>query len=279
MTNPPRTQDDYGEEPVEAARRVLIDIGQVLGSWFEDSLVLVGGWVPGLLLTDVDEPHVGSIDVDLALDADRLQDGRYAEIVKALLATRRYVQSEQPFRLSARVDLGTGRAPVEVHVDFLKPLQRRRGRKRQRLLPDFRPLDADGCAAAFVHPQQVRLTGRTVSGAENSVRLMVASIEAFLVMKAYALAKRDKPKDAYDICYCLEHASVGIAGLAARWRENRQQRHIGEAIGHLRDKFASVASFGPQQVVAFHAAQSPELRAMQARRAFELVTRFLGLVG
>jgi hypothetical protein len=25
-------------------------------------------------------------------------------------------------------------------------------------------------------------------------------------MKAYALAGRDRPKDAYDICYCLDHS-------------------------------------------------------------------------
>lgn len=48
-----------------AARRVLVDVGQVLAS-FVDCLVVVGGWTPDLLLPDADERHVGSIDVDLA---------------------------------------------------------------------------------------------------------------------------------------------------------------------------------------------------------------------
>jgi len=41
MTPEPRTQHDYGARQVEAARRVLVDLGQVLGAWFSDSIVVV----------------------------------------------------------------------------------------------------------------------------------------------------------------------------------------------------------------------------------------------
>jgi hypothetical protein len=63
---------------VEAARRVLVDLGHVLAS-FSDCMVVVGGWTPDLLMPKEDEPHVGSIDVDLALDAAKLNEGRYAD--------------------------------------------------------------------------------------------------------------------------------------------------------------------------------------------------------
>lgn len=88
MVTEPRVHHEYEARQVAAARRVLIDLGQVLGSWFKDSIVVVGGWVPDLLMPQVDEPHIGSIDVDLALDADKLGDGRYAEVVKSLTDTR-----------------------------------------------------------------------------------------------------------------------------------------------------------------------------------------------
>lgn len=65
MNNEPRHESEYSPRQIEAARRVLIDLGQVLAA-FEDCLVVVGGWVPDLLLKDAEEPHVGSIDVDLA---------------------------------------------------------------------------------------------------------------------------------------------------------------------------------------------------------------------
>jgi hypothetical protein len=44
-------------------------------------------------------------------------------------------------------------------------------------------------------------------------------------------------------------------------------------------KFASVSSFGPQQVALFRDATSREEREMHARRAYELVARFLELIG
>ena len=79
-----RNQSAYASRQTEAARRVLVDVGQVLAS-FADCLVVVGGWTPDLLLTPAsmkDEAHVGSIDVDLALDASKLNDGRYAELIR-----------------------------------------------------------------------------------------------------------------------------------------------------------------------------------------------------
>lgn len=65
----PRFEEEYSSREVEAARRAIIDVMQVLAS-FSDCLVLVGGWVPDLLILDAEVPHVGSIDVDLALDTE-----------------------------------------------------------------------------------------------------------------------------------------------------------------------------------------------------------------
>ena len=65
MNDEPRYEADYSDRQIDAARRVLIDVGQVLAS-FADCLVLVGGWVPDLLIPEAGESHIGSIDVDLA---------------------------------------------------------------------------------------------------------------------------------------------------------------------------------------------------------------------
>jgi hypothetical protein len=279
MTTEPRTQHEYGAREIDAARRVLVDLGQVLGSWFSDSIVVVGGWVPELLLPGADEPHIGSIDVDLALDANKLGDGRYAEIVKLLLDTGRYEKTEEPFRLRAKVDLSDGKPAIVVDVDFLKAATKRRRRKGPRLMPDFRPLDADGCAAAFLHPARVSMQGPMISGAENRVQLLVASVEDFLVMKAYALAGRDKPKDAYDICFCLDNARGGIEALAQAWRARRIEPLVAGALTHLREKFGSVNSYGPRQVAIFYEATSREEQERHSRRGYELVARFLELIG
>ena len=67
MNPEPRHEGDYSIRQVDAARRVLVDVGQVLAS-FGDAIVVVGGWVPDLLLPAATPAHIGSIDVDLALD-------------------------------------------------------------------------------------------------------------------------------------------------------------------------------------------------------------------
>jgi hypothetical protein len=97
-------------------------------------------------------------------------------------------------------------------------------------------------------------------------------------MKAYALGGRDKPKDAYDLCYCLENAPAGMTALAADWKARQAQTEVVRAVEILREKFATVESFGPQQLVEFHDAIDDESREMAARRAFELVQKFLSLL-
>ena len=190
----PRQRDDYSPRQVGAARRVLVDLGQVLAA-FEDCLVVVGGWVPDLLLEQADEPHVGSIDVDLALDANKLGDGRYADLLKLLLDSGRYKPGAKPFQLVVEVDLKDGAKPVEVEVEFLAPREVKLKKNRPKLLEGFRVLQADGCGTAFHAPVRLEVSGRTVRGANNKVHLRIASLPDFLVMKAHALAGRDKPKD------------------------------------------------------------------------------------
>lgn len=277
MMTEPRQREDYSDRQVEAARRVLVDLGQVLAA-FTDCMVVVGGWTPDLLMPEADEPHVGSIDVDLALDAAKLNEGRYAELLKLLMDTRRYRQGEKDFQLIVDVDLQDGEKPVQVEVEFLAPKEVKLKKNKPKLLPGFRVLQADGCGVAFHAPVALKMDGRNVRGATNKVSLRVASLPDFLVMKAYALGGRDKPKDAYDLCYCLENAPGGMAALAADWKARLAEKEVARAVEILREKFASVDSFGPQQLVEFHAAVDDESRAMAARRGFELVQTFLSLL-
>ena len=98
MNPEPRQREDYSKRQVEAAHRVLVDVGQVLAS-FADCLVVVGGWTPDLMIPVSDEPHIGSIDVDIALDAAKLAGGRYAELLNLMLATKRYKRGAKDFQL------------------------------------------------------------------------------------------------------------------------------------------------------------------------------------
>lgn len=272
----PRTSSDYGTRQIEAARRVLVDLGQVLGG-FRDCIVVVGGWVPDLLISDATEPHVGSVDVDLALDAARLIAGRYAELLQILTETGRYRTGEKAFQLVTTVDLQDGRSAVVVEVDFLAPQEvRLRGSGR---VKGFRVLQADGCAAAFCAPEIIDVSGPMIDGSRNTLQVRVAALPDFLVMKCHALAGRDKPKDAYDIVYCLDHVSGGPETIAVVWRKRAADVNVIEAVRILREKFADIDSFGPQRAASFQDAASADERAIAARRAYELVRSFLKRIG
>lgn len=277
MSPEPRQRDDYSGRQVKAARRVLVDLGQVLAS-FADCLVVVGGWAPDLLLPEAGEPHIGSIDVDLALDVGKLNEGRYAALLQLLLDTKRYRQGAKPFQLIVDVDLKDGGGPLQVEVEFLAPKEVKLKKNKPKLLADFRVLQADGCAAAFHAPVEIKLFGQNVRGVENTVRLRVVSLADFIVMKAHAIGGRDKPKDTYDLCYCLEQFPGGMETLAADWKQRAKEKNVVRAIEILREKFASVKAFGPHQLVEFNDDQDVETQEMQARRAYEVVQKLLGLL-
>jgi hypothetical protein len=277
MNPEPKHFADYSGRQVEAARRVLVDVGQVLNS-FHDAIVVVGGWVPDLLLPEAIPEHVGSIDVDLALDAGKLEGGLYAELLNLLLATGRYEKGNQAFQFATTVDLGDGEAPVRVEIDFLASADITLKKNHPKLVEDFRVLQSSAFAAAFEHPQNVKIEGSMISGAPNTVHLRVASLPDFITMKAHAVGGRDKPKDVYDLCYCLDSDPDAIAVVAQDWQTRRENPLVAKAIEILSEKFKTVDHYGPQQLPVFHDSTDEGERAMYARRAFELVQKLLSLM-
>jgi len=79
----PDVARDYHERGVRAAYSVLIELGQVLGS-YRSKFVIVGGTVPSLLMPGARPSYVGSLDIDLTLAPEALTKGGYAEFIKSL---------------------------------------------------------------------------------------------------------------------------------------------------------------------------------------------------
>jgi len=97
------TQRDYTAKAVAAARSVLIEVIHLLGEYRQD-IVLVGGWVPEILLGGREKPHIGSMDVDLALNHLKLKEAGY-KTIQALLLGRGYEQGEKPFMFHREVSV------------------------------------------------------------------------------------------------------------------------------------------------------------------------------
>jgi|SRR6266850_6536307 len=84
--------------------------------------------------------------------------------------------------------------------------------------------------------------------------------------------------DTYDICYCLTNFPGGLEKLAAAWTHRSEASDVKRALAILQEKFATVDGFGPGQVIEFLDLPNREAQEIQARRAFELVQKFLTLV-
>ena len=263
---------DYTADAVEAARSVLLELTRLLGE-YQDGIVIVGGWVPELLLSQAPRRHIGSLDVDLALDHRTLQKVGYKTIMQLLLACG-YRQGEQPFIFFRTVQLG-GRS-LDVEVDFLAGEYAGTTRRhRTQKIQDLHPRKARGCELAISMATEVTLRGTLPGGGKDAATLRVSTIVPFLVMKAMALASRLMEKDAWDIYYCIRYYPGGISGLVDEFLPHLKNRLVQEALAILGEKFASPEHVGPKHVADFEDITDSEERVLLQRDAFERVNALL----
>jgi hypothetical protein len=191
-----------------------------------------------------------------------------------LLLSHGYHQGKQPFIFFRTVQVGS--TTYEVEVDFLAGEYAGTARShRTQNVQDMQPRKARGCDMAFTDPTEITMSGTLPEGGKDSVRIRVASIAPFLVMKAMALASRLMEKDAWDIYYCIRNYPGGIERLAEEFRPLLKNKLAQEAQANIAEKFASPEHVGPKHVADFEEITDPEARALRQRDAFERVNAFL----
>lgn len=265
---------DYSADAVAAAHSVLLELAHLLGA-YRDDIVVVGGWVPELLLPNSPMPHVGSIDVDLALNHRSLQETRYITL-KQLMVDRGYRQDEkQPFIFHRVVNVG-GRE-IDVQVDLLAGEYEGTGRAhRTQKFEDARARKARGCDLAFELYTEVVITGVLPEGGEDQVTVRVARIVPFLVMKGMALADRIKEKDAWDIYYCIQNYPGGLDAIVQEFLPHLDHGLVREGLQKIAEKFTSLSHVGPKWVADFEEVTDPDERQRIQRDAYEKVSYLLG---
>ena len=140
----PKSANDYDDRTTAAVKSVLVEIGQILGS-FEGKFAVIDGAVPWILLSESEMPHVGTADVDLALDAEALGDGEYARLVEPL-QSQGYRQRPdlRRFQLTRTVRARDSGPPIDVVVDFRMPRDAVIATNNPPLVSNFAVQRADG---------------------------------------------------------------------------------------------------------------------------------------
>ena len=233
----PQSANDYDDRTSAAVKSVLVEIGQILGS-FQGKFAVIGGAVPWLLLSESDMRHIGTGDVDLSLDAEALGDGEYARLVESLQA-QGYNQLDNlgRFQLARTVPSRDGGPDIDVVVDFLMPRDVEIAKNTPPLISNFAVQRADGADLALKFYQMVAIDSEMPDGGHNRVHIAVASIPALLAMKGYAIANRQKPKDAYDIYICIRNFPDGLdqrEEIRGRFRDAGRTHSGSMATGRLR---------------------------------------------
>ncbi len=262
---------DYPPDAVEAAKSVLVELVHILGE-YRDDMVIVGGWVPPLLMPD-STGHVGSTDVDLALNHMAENDEVYARISASLVANG-YVQHEsQPFIWFREVTRAGTITTVEI--DFLAGEYGGTGKQhRTQRVQDLKPRKARGADLLFTQAIEREIEGRLPTGALDTVSVKVAGVVPYLVMKSSALQTRIKEKDAYDIWFTLANYPGGIPAVVEEFGPFVDHGLVRETVAILDGKYASTEHFGPTSVAVFleHDGDAAQLTR---RDAFERVQALL----
>jgi hypothetical protein len=237
---------DYTSEAVEAARSVIIELVHILGE-YRDNIVLVGGWIPDLLLPQSKDSHIGSIDVDLALNHKQLTESGYRTISE-ILGHSGYIQDEQqPFIFRKEVHGQT------VKVDFLAGEYSGTGKNHHtQTILEMRPRKARGCDLAFeIPPVTISLKGQLPDGALDEVQVQISSVVPFLIMKGIAMEDRRKAKDAYDIYFVIQNYPGGLDEVANAFEPYLKMPLVQEGLRKIAGKFASPDYVGPRDVADF----------------------------
>lgn len=267
---------DYTADAVAAARSVLLELTHLLGQ-YRDDIVVVGGWVPELLLPQSQVHHIGSTDVDLALNHRTLQEAGYRTI-KELLLARGYREGSQPFIFHRIVQQGS--REIVVEIDFLAGEYEGTGQShRTQKVQGVRARKARGCDLAFDDSTEVTLHGVLPEGGEDTARVRVASLVPFLTMKGIALTERLKEKDAWDVVFCLQHYPGGVDALIQEFRPHLAHGLVQEGLKSLAEKFASPNHIGPKFVADFEELTDLDARALVQRDAYERVQYLLQGLG
>jgi hypothetical protein len=265
---------DYTAAAVEAARSVLIELVHILGE-YRDDMVLVGGWIPDLLIPASQQRHIGSIDVDMALNHRELTGTGYRMIGEILRQHSYTPDAQQPFIFRKAVHGHT------VQVDFLAGEYggTGRGRRTQRAL-DMQPRKARGCDLVFqIPPTQIAMRGKLPDGALDEVKVQIASVVPFIAMKGIAMEDRRKAKDAYDIYFLLQNHPGGLNQVVESFRPHLKLGLVREGLTKLAGKFASLDHVGPRDVADFEGLLDQDDRAIRQRDAFEKVNHLLRQLG
>lgn len=238
----------YSEGVTLAVRKVLTELSVLLGQ-YQDQYVLIGGLLPWVMFPEAEEPHIGTQDIDLVLDAENLrEDKMYADLIHTLerAGYQHRTHPDELFQMVRTVEVEGQN--VDVVVDFLKSDRVDTRTRKPRRIQNFRILGLPHLDQALKHKTLIVFDGVMPDGTPNRVRFQVTNLGVHLLLKGLAVKNRFKDKDLYDIVYALDQ--FGHEEAAAECLDLFRQHP--EPFEVIAEKFRFPEDFGPLRVRRFY---------------------------
>lgn len=277
----PRLASDYSPEIVEVSKSVLAELITALKKYHE-ALVLVGGWASYFILQEfgtsgTDFNHVGSIDIDLVVDPDLVDEEAYATMA-SILREMDYMPCEDRQRQFRWLRTVGGR---EIGIDFLcpkPPVGKGRRHRHQVIQRDLKARTLDGAEIALEHYFECPLSARLPGDGIAEVKIKVADLVACLALKGMALGERYILKDAYDIYSVCAYYEGGPAGVAAALRPHMDHPILRKGMESITIKFRDLEAEAPSWAARFLASNDPEMATRIKQDAYMNVNEVLRLL-
>ena len=268
---------DYSKKEVDACLSVLVELMTILGE-FRDNIVLVGGWIPYFLMENNRHEHVGSLDIDIALDFQKISGDTYKTILQ-ILKRKGYEEGRQPFIFYRTIPTENG-GNIIVEVDLLTGEYGGTGKShRTQSIQDIRARKARGCDLVFKQNCLLKISANMPDGALNEVTVKIATVIPFLAMKGMCIWDRYKEKDAYDIYFTILHYPGGINELAKIFQSFKTNKLVREGLAKIKAKFKDIDAPGPVWLINFEDIDDEEEKERVKRDAYERVNAFLDTLG
>jgi hypothetical protein len=261
-------KSDFTEDKVAAARGVLCEVFQRLTE-SREQIVLIGGWVPEFIFSEPKTPYVGSMDVDLALSEQLLQQSGNNDI-RTRLANYGFERDENPTIMWRLIPLHG--ETIRVRIDLF-PLQ------SATIENSGAVLDKSETQLFSESSFCVSVDGEFFDGRKERVEIRVASLALFLALKGKAFSDRLKTKDAWDIYYCLRTYPDSLEALANEIKPLMQYDLIRAGFQCIAQLFSSIDDYGPKFTVDFDEISDPDERELIVRDVFERVHTLLNFLG
>ena len=294
---------DYDDPMSDRLLGIAADVLRSFGSAFGGRhLAIIGGAVPALLVPEVPPgitAHVGTADLDLHLSL-HLLDGETADYYQAIIDGLRSLglcPDAQGGREVRWRWVGRYRNS-QVQVELLCPVRTRAGRPEKPAeattaeanIGPSGEITALAVGFGYLVPADTITVQRRVETGQGMLtfEFPVAGIASWLCLKADAIMRRAKPKDAYDVVWLTD--ALGPDQVAGKIATSPllAGESAAEVIAQLSrlvdDQFRDIESAGPIMYASFLEAQSRDQELRHAHGSIaalgqELRKRGIGSAG